>query len=236
MKMSKPVVKTTIVLCALLGLSACKLTEKKDTPLKAGEARYSVTFTGNWSKDQFPKNYPSNAHFSPMVLVSHSNQVKFWDMGQPATKGVESLAETGQTNLFVQEINQQKSNGKAQNHFILQGLETGTRKSSGTVIVSPNFPQVTALSMLAPSPDWIVGVDGIDLFETNEWVTTRKIDLLVYDAGTEEGERFSLDNPSTQTGVIQKLTTNQINTDFNQGKHRNGAYVATLTFRLVEQK
>lgn len=240
MKILKKLIKTTILLCAVLGLSACKitnnLTNNKNIPLRSGEARYTVTFIGDWSKTKFPKNYPSNAHFSPMIIVNHSDQVNFWKMGQPATPGVEELAETGKTNTFIREINQQKSKGKAQNYIQLPKLSTGTSQASGTLIVSENYPEITALSMLAPSPDWVVGVEGVDLFRTNEWQKTETIKLFVYDAGTEEGSSFSSNNADTRSGIIEKLTTAQTNTDFSKGKHRDGTYVATLKLTLVEQK
>lgn len=226
-----------VFLGATFGLSACKISTQFDdenTSLRTGEARYTVVLTGHWSQANFPKNYPSNAHFSPMVLVNHSNQVEFWKMGQLATQGVEQLAETGQTKMFVQEINQQKSNGKAQNHIQLSALATGTSQASGTMIVSQNYPQITALSMLAPSPDWVVGINGINLFETNEWVKTKTIHLLAYDVGTQEGALFTSGNALTPFDIIEKLTSTQ--TNFNQGKHTDGTYVATLTFTLEAQK
>ena len=51
--------------------------------------------------------------------------------------------------------------------------------------------------MLAPSPDWFVGVNGINLFSGNKWIIDTTINLYPHDAGTEEGDIFGYNNPAT---------------------------------------
>lgn len=44
------------------------------------------------------------------------------------------------------------------------------------------------LFFLGPSPDWVVGVSGLDLcLKDCSWVESKVIDLLPYDAGTDGG-------------------------------------------------
>ncbi|MEM9236998.1 MAG: spondin domain-containing protein [Verrucomicrobiota bacterium] len=57
---------------------------------------------------------------------------------------------------------------------------------------------ITITSMIAPSPDWFVGLRGQSLLKENDdWVDSLSFELVAYDAGTEDGESFSLSNPAT---------------------------------------
>ncbi len=51
--------------------------------------------------------------------------------------------------------------------------------------------------MVAPSPDWFVGVSGLSLWDGDAWIESLSVDLKPYDAGTEQGDAFSLANPAT---------------------------------------
>ena len=77
--------------------------------------------------------------------------------------------------------------------------------------------------MVAPSPDWFVGVSGLTLLDAGgDWVESLQVDLFPWDAGTEEGSGFSLSNSATSPkGVITNLR--------GTGKFSN-ARIATLTF------
>ena len=68
------------------------------------------------------------------------------------------------------------------------------------VIVSEDYPLVSIVSMIAPSPDWIVGVDAMNLIVDGDFVASKEVDLYAYDAGTEGGDtagNFSIDNDET---------------------------------------
>lgn len=63
--------------------------------------------------------------------------------------------------------------------------------------VSSDFPLVSLVTMVAPSPDWFAGVHGLDLRDGAGWANQLTVDLFPYDAGTEQGVGFSLSNPDT---------------------------------------
>jgi hypothetical protein len=44
--------------------------------------------------------------------------------------------------------------------------------------------------MIAPSPDWFVGVSGLCLCEGNAWADSVIVDLFPYDAGTDGGTTY----------------------------------------------
>ena len=62
--------------------------------------------------------------------------------------------------------------------------------------------------MIAPTHDWFTGVSGLLLLDSNgRWLRTHEVNLYPWDAGTEDGDDFSL-NPSVPTdpqGVIESL-------------------------------
>ena len=51
--------------------------------------------------------------------------------------------------------------------------------------------------MIAPSPDWFVGVDSFNLFENGEFVDQKTEILYVYDAGTDNGTKYNSTNEPT---------------------------------------
>ena len=68
-------------------------------------------------------------------------------------------------------------------------------RSPGTVTlafdVDEGLPFLTLVSMIAPSPDWFVGVDGIALRQGGCWTPRIETDLVGYDAGTDSGTTFT---------------------------------------------
>ena len=62
--------------------------------------------------------------------------------------------------------------------------------------------------MIAPSPDWFVGVSGLDLLATGEWIEQRVIELFPYDAGTDSGSSYvSPDEPTGSPELIHRAET-----------------------------
>jgi len=56
---------------------------------------------------------------------------------------------------------------------------------------SGDRPLVTLVSMIAPSPDWFVGVHDLSLLDGGDWVAERAVTLLPYDAGTDHGRSYT---------------------------------------------
>ena len=94
-----------------------------------------------------------------------------------------------------------------------------------TVTLTTDHPRVTLVTMVAPSPDWFVGVSGLRLLDSGgNWLSSLEVKLYPWDAGTENGTEFSLSNPATSPrGAIASIRgTNKFSTES----------VATLTFTL----
>ena len=172
------------------------------TPAPAA-ARYRVTFQGTWSATTHPIDFP-NAHFSPLVGGTHAASVTFWREGELASNGVKDMSELGRTTPLDLEVNAAIAAGTAE-HLLLGG---GISPSPGTVAlefeISQRFPLVTLVSMIAPSPDWFVGVSRLPLFENGQWADERRIELEPWDAGTDSGVTFT--SPDLVTSPRQPIS------------------------------
>ncbi len=164
------------------------------------ETEYRVTFTATWSADTHPIDFPSNAHFSPMIGVTHDDTVVFWEDGGLATDGMESMAETGATATLNGEFGSAVAAGRAAGIFLGSTFDSPGAQTL-TFTISQDHPLVTLVSMMAPSPDWFVGVSGVSLFEDGDWVPVKAFELVVWDAGTDSGATFTAPDDDTDPQI-----------------------------------
>jgi Spondin_N len=154
------------------------------TPLPtptAVTARYSVVFQSD---------FPSNAHFSPLIGGTHSRDVRFWAAGASASAGIEAMAEQGRTSPLDLEVQVAISAGTAYSR--IQG--GAVARSPGVAVaefeIDREHPLVSLVTMVAPSPDWFVGIDSLSLVEAGDWVTEKTVTLYPWDAGTDSGATY----------------------------------------------
>ena len=184
-------------------------------------AEYMMTFQGLWTADDITdSSMPGGAHFTQIIGATHNSSTTLWVSGGTASAGVENVAEQGSVSTFVSEIN---SNGNA-NTVVRAGSSSisPTAMVSSTFTASSSYPLVSVLSMVAPTPDWFVGVSNVVLND-GSWKDEVVMDLYPYDAGTEEGSGWSLNNANTSPkGTITSIR--------NSGRFRNNP-IARLTFQ-----
>ena len=129
------------------------------------------------------------------------------------------------------EVMMMKKPGFVSNVYTTGAVSTPGGYNSTKIMVQSMYSMVSLISMIAPSPDWFVGVDSYDLCGTNGWKEKVTMDLLPWDAGTENGLTYSLNNPATTpVDVIMRITPNS-NSDI--GAHANVTF-ATVTFTREE--
>ena len=159
-------------------------------------AEYKVTFHSTWSEDTHPDDFPSNPHFSGLIGASHNDKVYFWREGELASPGIKNMAETGSKSPLNQEIFLSILKKSA---FQLSGdgIQTSPGSVNLTIKVSENYPLVSLVSMIAPSPDWFVGVDSINLFENGDFADQKTEILYAYDAGADSGLNYTSPNEPT---------------------------------------
>jgi hypothetical protein len=160
-------------------------------------AQYTVTFDATWSQATHPAGFPPNAHWSPLIGGTHNASVSFWDAGQIASQGIEDMAELGATNPLASEVTAAITAGNADAVVLGGGISQSPGSTSVSFTIDSDFPLVTLVSMIAPSPDWFVGVSGLPLLVNGDWVTDATVPLWLYDAGTDGGTTYTSPNQDT---------------------------------------
>lgn len=162
-----------------------------------GVASYRFTFQSTWSAQTHPSNFPFNPHYSPLVGCTHNGNLSLWEPGAIATPGIELMAETGGTSLLVHEVNQHIQAGTADqvlNYGGAGALGNSPGSVSVTFNVSSDHSLLSLVTMVAPSPDWFVGVHGVDLVQNGDWVESMTFPATVYDSGTDSGVWYTSGN------------------------------------------
>ena len=187
MNLLQILVQKCILLCALSSVLLLS------TVLAQGTATYTLTFTSTWSASTHPTNFPSGPHFSSLIGGTHNSSVSFWNSGSTASTGIKNMAELGSTSALSSEVNQAISASNAGQVISGGGIGRSPGSASSTFKVTADFHLVTVTSMLAPSPDWFVGVSGLNLLDgSNNWKQREEVELFVYDAGTDSGTDVSI--------------------------------------------
>lgn len=186
-------------------------------------ARYTVTFTATWSAATH--EVPSDPHFSPLIGGTHNSMVSFWREGALATRGITDMAERGRSSPLDTEIQTAIDAGTAQH--ILRGSGIGSPDATSLQFdISADFPLVTLVTMVAPSPDWFTGVSSLSLLDGAQWVDERIVSLIPWDAGTDSGETFtSPDRVTSPQQPIFRIVTRPL------GNGTSAAPLGTFTFR-----
>jgi hypothetical protein len=128
--------------------------------------------------------------------MTHNSNAWLWKPGILASPGTESMAENGNAIPMLAEIDSMVIRGNAGALIVsLAPALTGSQPVS--FYTNSNYPYLSVISMIAPTPDWFVGLSNFNLYNNNSWITDTTINLFVYDAGTEDGDVFSYSNPAT---------------------------------------
>jgi len=193
----------TVTACSTTGTPTAPTVPAADTPAAMAPtptptpvaapatARYHVTFQATWSAGSHPTDFPSSAHFSPLVGGTHTARVTFWREGVLATAGIRDMAERGLTTRLSEEISAAIAAGTAERVFTGGNIAISPGTATADFEISQSHPFVTLVSMIAPSPDWFVGVSALSLFEGGQWIDERRIELVPWDAGTDSGATFT---------------------------------------------
>ena len=125
---------------------------------------------------------------------------------------------SGQTGTLESEINTQIAAKKAWKLILPGGSQLGPEamRTGIDVEVTANFSKVSIITMLAPSPDWFIGIDSVDLCDNGKWRESMNVTMLPpWDAGTDDGTTFSASNAATNPPVDIFQITNSMSGAFN---------------------
>ena len=113
------------------------------------------------------------------------------------------MAELGATSTLADEIRAAIAAGTAEQVFIGEGFSS-PKAVTLEFTVSRDFPLLTLVTMVAPSPDWFAGVSGLRLIENGAWIEDRIVPASPWDAGTDSGVSFL--SPDQETIPRQPIT------------------------------
>ena len=84
--------------------------------------------------------------------------------------------------------------------------------------------------MVAPSPDWFVGVHGLNMLDSNgQFMQSTTVDLAVYDAGTDSGLQYASANQDTQPReTIALVNSDGADSDLVDGQPAAGQFIFEL--------
>lgn len=169
-----------------------------DQPATESTSRYTVTFNSIWSSTSHPYLYPmGSSHFSRLIGLTHNATTSIWRTNMIASEGIEDMAETGGTSILSREIQALIDNEQADQLLLGSGIGSSPGSTEFTFDIHQSYPYVSLVSMIAPSPDWFIGVSAINMIQNGEWVDEITIPLFAYDAGTDSGTNYISGNDDT---------------------------------------
>lgn len=166
-------------------------------------AQYSVTFTRLWTDKTHPFEYPeagvlTGPHFSGLIGATHADGYQIFKEGTPPTPGLEKLSEEGKHSPLDQQIKDAINGGTAGVLFETGPIRDASKTETVNVMVSSQFPMVSAVAMVAPSPDWFAGAANVNLMgEDGKWVSSRSVDMFAYDSGGDDGTTYRAKDKDT---------------------------------------
>ncbi|CAG7726149.1 unnamed protein product [Allacma fusca] len=205
------------------------------------EAKYELTFEGLWSSLTHPKDFPADtlsAHFSDIIGASHSPNFRFWEYGGEATDGLKNIAETGDPKDLESEL--KDKSGNIRTIIKARGLKNPKFYGYKTFAVfraDKDHNLISLVSKIDPSPDWFVGVSGLNLCLANcTWTSNKVVNLFPWDAGTNNGITYSQPGDSTfpRDRIRRIVWTNNENSPFYDPG--GGMVKPFARLRLVKQR
>lgn len=161
----------------------------------SGEATYNVTFFNLLSPRIFGSLIPEDGLvYSPLTATGHSNRVSILTVRGFASKAIEAIAETGDNSMLVETLTSLQDNDQGvKSYSASTGPTLPGKFTTLTIKVNCEHPFISAVSMIAPSPDWIVQVNNYNTFNSRYggFVPFASGALIAYDAGTDDGSDFT---------------------------------------------
>ncbi len=219
----------TVVAALLLSVLVSPVTAAALAPRPDGataSASYQLDFEATWSAATHPVGFPPAPHFSPLVGGTHDASSGFWAPGALATTGIEQMAELGSTSALSNEVNAAVNTGSAGQVILGGGVGLSPGGATASFTATLDHPLVSVVTMIAPSPDWFLGVSGLSLLDGGDWVDSVSVDLFAWDAGTDSGANYtSPDQDTDPANPITLLTSSPFD---------NGTKLGTFTFTRTD--
>lgn len=181
--------------------AACK-SAPEPMHAQANGPRYQITFTGAWTAESHPLEYPkagllSAPHFSGLIGASHRTGYEIFREGSMPTPGLEKLSEEGKHSPLDDQIRAAIDRGEAGALFESDPIKDMSQPAVTTVQVDERFPMISAVAMIAPSPDWFAGVADVALMKDGNWIDAIEVELFAWDSGGDDGATYEASDADT---------------------------------------
>ncbi|NCF88754.1 MAG: hypothetical protein GWQ08_25080 [Verrucomicrobiaceae bacterium] len=161
-------------------------------------AMFELTFDSVWSAATHPTDFLAGTpHFSGLIGSIYNGNDSLWAPGGTTTPGIRNVAETGGKSPLDDEIEALISGGNTASVISGGGIGRSPGQVSVQFDADQDFPLLSLVSMIAPSPDWFVGIHDLALFENGQWIEEVVVQLHPYNAGTDNGETYVAPNATT---------------------------------------
>jgi hypothetical protein len=207
--MTRTITRTLISLALILSAA---LSAGSERAWAQEGAEYTITFTRLWTDKSHPFEYPKQGlltgpHLSGLIGCTHSGEYALFKVGTPPTPGLENLSENGKHSPLDAEIESTIAAGKAGALFETGPIRDATKTETTKVRVTEKYPMVSAVAMIAPSPDWFAGAADIMLEEDGKWVDEKTVEMFAYDSGGDDGTTYEAsdkdNNPKKPTAALE---------------------------------
>lgn len=193
--------QTLIAVAALIAIPA--IASAQDT------TTYDVKINAIWTAQSHPLDYPSSAHLSGFVAATHNKSYALFTDGGTATKGLETLSETGNGGPLSEEAKAAMAKGKVGDIASTGPLFTFPGKLAFKIKADKAHSRLTFAAMVAPSPDWFTGASGVSLLKDGKWANELKVTLYAWDAGTDSGTSYGSADADTQPRQSVRMNTSK---------------------------
>jgi len=129
-----------------------------------------------------------------VIGTNHSADFHLWEPNAIASNGIERMAETGSNTVLTSELSAAIDFGLAEQVLTLGSISSSPGDLNRNFIVHRDYPLLSLVAMIAPSPDWFVGIHDVNLRPDGVWAQELSFDLYAYDSGTDAGTNYSSSN------------------------------------------
>lgn len=176
-----------------------------------GTAKYRIIFYNFLSSTgRFRNIVPAGGlNFSPLAAVTHDPRISLFTIRGFASSGLEAICENGNNAAFLDEA--RAAGGRVTSVVGGDGVIPGGNRSYVEVNATCDNSYLTVVSMIAPSPDWIVQINNFALVRRGRFIRWARGRLVAYDCGTDSGREFTdpanttLDIPTVPVDNIVRL-------------------------------
>lgn len=156
-------------------------------------ASYELTFINQLTEPTF-ENLPETAMLSPLTGASHNYRFSALVRFGFATQGVQNVAEIGDNTVLIEELESEEAAPFVLSIDAADAPATRGESFSINLDVDCDHTLITAISMVAPSPDWFITIPNMNVLVDGRFIVGRSGTLRVYDAGTDSGETFEAED------------------------------------------